>query len=151
MELDTSGLAFVSTPPKVRQDGALFLGLDSKFCASTVLIRVNVKLALQPARIHVVATHPLPLPRWKLLKVRSGADQLQIKHLLQLGHSLLGVLHCVAHSPRVFVNLPVVAALVGFVAEEVNGLVFHAVRHVLLVLNVLQAVRLIPALREDVK
>lgn len=53
--------------------------------------------------------------------------------------------------PRVFVDLVVVTALESLVTKEVNSTVFDSPRQVLLVLNMLQAIPLIPAGREDVE
>lgn len=52
--------------------------------------------------------------------------------------------------PIILVNLVVVAAFVGLVAEEVNGRVLDA-RNVLLRCQVLEAVGFVPAGREDVE
>lgn len=56
-----------------------------------------------------------------------------------------------ANRSLVLVDLVVVAALVRLVAEEVDGRVVDAVRQVLLVLDVLQTVRLVPAGGKDVE
>lgn len=56
-----------------------------------------------------------------------------------------------ANRSRIIENLVVVATLVGLVAEEVDGGVVNASRQVLLVLNVLQGVRLVPALGKDIE
>lgn len=55
------------------------------------------------------------------------------------------------NSPRILVNLVVVAALERLVAEEVDGGVLDAVGLLGLVLEVLQAVGLVPAGGEDVE
>ena len=86
---------------------------------------------------------PSPLDR----KTRA----LKIKQLPEFPHGVVWALHAVPRGSRVLVNLVVVAALVGLVAEEVDGCVVDAIREVLLVLDVLQAVRLVPAIGEDVK
>ena len=74
-----------------------------------------------------------------------------VKHLLQLRHRLVRVLHAVPHRPLVLVDLEVVAALVRLVAEEVDGREVDAVGQVLVGLDVLQAVGLVPAGGEDVE
>lgn len=56
-----------------------------------------------------------------------------------------------SHSSWVLVDFVVVAALVRLVAEEVNGGVLDTTWQVLLVLDVLQAVGLVPALGEDIE
>lgn len=53
--------------------------------------------------------------------------------------------------PRVAVDLPVISALVRLISEEVNRLVIHAIRQVLVRLDVAQGVRLVPAGGEDVE
>jgi hypothetical protein len=75
----------------------------------------------------------------------------EVKQLPEDAHRLVGVLDGVANGAGVAVNLPVVAALEGLVAEEVNRLVLDAARLLGLVLEVLEAVGLVPAGREDVK
>ncbi len=77
---------------------------------------------------------------------RSDAEQ-----LLQLPHGVLGPGDGVADRPGVAEDLVVVAALGGLVAEEVDGRVLDAARPLGLVLQVLQAVRLVPAVGEDVE
>lgn len=56
-----------------------------------------------------------------------------------------------ADSPGIGVDLVVVAALKSLVTEEVNVLVGNAIGLLGLVLEVLEAVGLVPASREDVK
>lgn len=82
---------------------------------------------------------------------KPNATVLREEQLLQLSRSVLGTRDAVANHPRVGVHLVIVAAREGLVAEEVDGGVLHAVGHVGLVLDVLQAVRLVPAAREDVE
>lgn len=53
--------------------------------------------------------------------------------------------------PGIFVDLVVVSSFERLVAEEVDRLVIHASRKILVILNVLQAVSLIPPGREDVE
>jgi hypothetical protein len=53
--------------------------------------------------------------------------------------------------PGVAVDLKVIATLIRLVSIEVNGRVFHAISEVLVSLNVAQAVRLVPAGRENVE
>lgn len=75
---------------------------------------------------------------------------LKVKQLLQLSDSLLGASNAVANGARVLEDLVVVAALVGLVAEEVDGAVLDAA-DLLLGFDVLQAVGLVPASGEDVE
>lgn len=76
---------------------------------------------------------------------------LQAKDLLENGHGVLGALDRVADGAGVLVDFVVVAALGRLVAEKVNVLVGDAVGLLGLVFEVLEAVRLVPAGREDVK
>ena len=76
---------------------------------------------------------------------------LQPENLPQLAHRIFGILDGVAHGPRILEDLVVVAALERLVAEEMDGRVFNATWEVLLVLDVLQAVSLVPSGREDVE
>ena len=75
----------------------------------------------------------------------------EVEKLLQLGHSLLWVLYAVPDRPLVLVNFVVVAALVRLVAEEVDRLEVHTIGLVLVLLDVLQAVGLVPTSGEDVE
>ena len=77
-------------------------------------------------------------------------NRLKVEQLLQLSDGLLGAGHAVAHGARVLEDLVVVAALVSLVAEEVDGAVLDAA-DLLLGFDVLQAVGLVPAGREDVE
>lgn len=74
----------------------------------------------------------------------------KVEQLLQLSHGLLRAGHAVADGARVLEDLVVVAALVGLVAEEVDGAVLDAA-DLLLGFDVLQAVGLVPASGEDVE
>ena len=56
-----------------------------------------------------------------------------------------------SNSPRVLVDLVVVTTFEGLVAEEVDRLVVYSIGQVLVVLDVLQAIRLVPAGWEDVE
>lgn len=75
----------------------------------------------------------------------------QIEKLLQLSRCLVGVLHAVTDGALVLVDLVIIAALVRLITEEVDRRVVDATRQVLLILDVLQAVRLVPASWEDIK
>ena len=72
-----------------------------------------------------------------------------LQQLLQLRIRIIRVLNLVANRPLVTVNLPVVAALVRLVAEEVDLVVDDS--SLLLRLDVPQAVGLVPAGGKDVK
>lgn len=61
----------------------------------------------------------------------------KIKHLLQKRDRLLRIVHVMADRPGILIDFIVVPTLESLVAEEVDGGVIHAVREVLLVLNVL--------------
>ena len=52
---------------------------------------------------------------------------------------------------RIFIDLIVVAALEALVSEEVNSCVVNATRQILFILDMLQCIRLVPSLREDIK
>jgi hypothetical protein len=96
--------------------------------------------------------HKVPLKKQNLTSLLPYSSHLllQVEQLLQLSHCLLRAGHTVAHSARVLEDLVVVAALVRLVAEEVDLGVLDA-GDLLLGLDVLQAVSLVPAGREDVK
>lgn len=76
---------------------------------------------------------------------------LQLEELPELLHRLLGPLDRVADRPGVLVDLVVVPALEGLVAKEVDRRVSDPSRLLGLVLEVLKAVGLVPACREDVE
>ena len=84
-------------------------------------------------------------------RLDASFKRLQLKQLLELCHRLLWVLDTVSDRARVLVDLVVVTALVRLVTEEVNRLVIDAAWHILLALDVLQAIRLVPAHGEDVE
>jgi len=75
----------------------------------------------------------------------------QVEQLFQLRHRVFGVFHSVPNGSRIFEYFEIVAALECLVAEEVDGCVVDAARHILFVLDVLQAVSFIPALRENIE
>ena len=56
-----------------------------------------------------------------------------------------------ANRSGILIDLVVIAALERLVAEEVDVLIIHSTGHVLVILDVLQAVRLVPARWEDVE
>lgn len=76
---------------------------------------------------------------------------LEIKELLEDADGVLRAGDGVSDGAGVGVNLVVVAALEGLVAEEVDGVVGDAIGLLGLVLEVLEAVGLIPASGEDIK
>lgn len=78
---------------------------------------------------------------------------LNIKQLLELLHRILRVLDRVSDGSWVLVDLPIVAAFESLVAEEVNLVVFDSrqARYGGLSFDVLQAVRLVPTLGEDIE
>lgn len=80
-----------------------------------------------------------------------GCPRSQVKRFLDLCIAFVRILHTVTYGPRVLIDLVVIAALHCLVTEEVDGLVVHPSRHILVILNVLQAVCLVPACREDVE
>lgn len=73
-----------------------------------------------------------------------------MEDLLELLHGVLRPSDGMTNRPRVTVDLIVVTALESLVAEEMDGLVFHA-RDVLLGCEVLETVRLVPTGGEHVK
>lgn len=79
-----------------------------------------------------------------------SASRSKIKKLLQLLHGIIRTLYGVTNRPKVSVDLVIIASDKALVTEEVNVLVLGA-RDVLLSLDVLQAVSLVPAGRENVK
>lgn len=76
---------------------------------------------------------------------------LHIKQLLELGSSVLGGGDRVTNGPSILIDLPIVAALVGLVAKEVDRGVLNTTGLFGLGLEVLQAVGLVPAGGEDVE
>mmetsp|Transcript_2955 Transcript_2955/g.4933 ORF Transcript_2955/g.4933 Transcript_2955/m.4933 type:complete len:208 (-) Transcript_2955:13-636(-) len=74
----------------------------------------------------------------------SRRSRLQTEQGCDLGHSVGGVLHTVADHTRMGINLVVIATSEGFVAEEMNFVE-------LAIVNVIQAVGLVPALRKHVE
>lgn len=83
-------------------------------------------------------------------RLRPNLNHLQVEKLLQLSNGLLRAGDAVTNGARVLEDLVVVAALVGLVAEEVDGAVLDAA-DLVLGFDVLQAVGLVPASGEDVK
>lgn len=75
----------------------------------------------------------------------------KIKELPELGGGVIGAPDGVTDGPGVLVDLIVVAALEGLVAKEVDGGVLDATGPLGLVLEVLEAVGLVPAGGEDVE
>ena len=86
----------------------------------------------------------------KFASVQISQTSLEVEQLLQLSDGLLGAGDAVADGAGVLEDLVVVAALVGLVAEEVDGAVLDAA-DLLLGFDVLQAVGLVPASGEDVE
>lgn len=86
----------------------------------------------------------------KEASVQFFSTHLKVEQLLQLGDGLIRAGNTVANGARVLEDLVVVAALVGLVAEEVDGAVLDAA-DLLLGFDVLQAVGLVPASGEDVE
>lgn len=97
------------------------------------------------------ARHSTSSPRLHFYYPPTSNSLLQIKQLLNLGHGIVRPRHRVANRPAVLVDLVVVAARKRLVAKEVDRRVVRAVGPLALVLDVLQAVRLVPAVGEDVK
>lgn len=75
----------------------------------------------------------------------------QIKQLLELSRRVLRASHRVTNGPGVLKDLVVVTALERLVTKEVHSGIRDAARLLGLVLQVLQAVRLVPAGGEDIK
>lgn len=75
---------------------------------------------------------------------------LHVEDLSHYPHCILRFGDSMPSRPRIVVDFIVIPTLEGLVSEEVNGLVFHA-RDVLFLLNLLEAVCLVPAVREDVE
>jgi hypothetical protein len=76
---------------------------------------------------------------------------LDIKELLKDAHGVLGTGNRMANGSGISVNLVIVAALESLVTKEVNVLVGNAIGLLGLVLEVLEAVGLVPASREHVE
>jgi len=75
---------------------------------------------------------------------------LQLEQLLQYLHRILRSSHGMTDRPGISVDLVVIPALEALVTEEVDSFVIDA-RDVLLRFDVLKAVCLVPAVREDVE
>jgi len=75
----------------------------------------------------------------------------KLKKLGDLSISVIRAMYRVSNGSWVLVNLMVVTAGEALVAEEVNSGVVDTSWQVLLVLDVVQAVGLVPALGKDVK
>ena len=76
---------------------------------------------------------------------------LQIESLLDLRIAIVRIFDTMSDRSGIFVNLIVVSSLERLVAEEVNGLVIDTPGKILVVLDVLQAVPLIPPRGENVE
>lgn len=85
-----------------------------------------------------------------LSQIRASTSHLQVKQLLELVHGILGAVDSMSNGAGIFINLIVVTANEGLVAEEVNCAVFDA-RDALLRLDMLQTVGLVPASGEDIE
>jgi hypothetical protein len=94
-------------------------------------------------------------PHLKLLRHRTLRPlliiQSQLEGLLEDADGVLGSLDRVACDAGVVVDLVVVAALEGLVAEEMDGGVLDSAGLLCVVLEVLKAVGLVPASGEDIK
>src|SRR5271155_4003139 len=78
----------------------------------------------------------------------------QIKDLPQDPHRILWPTDCMPSGSWVFIDFVIVTTLEGLVAEEVNGFVVDAGKSlgwICFCLYMLQAVRLVPAVWEDVE
>ena len=75
---------------------------------------------------------------------------LHLEDFLQLLHRIFRTLHGMPRRPLILVNLPVIAPLVGLVAEEVYRRVLDP-RQVLLGLEMLQAVGFVPTSGKDIE
>lgn len=78
-------------------------------------------------------------------------NQSQIEQLLDLSHGFIRVVDRMSNGPRIGVDLVVVSSYIRLVAEEVDGGVLDAAGLLGFVLEVREAVRLVPALGEDVE
>lgn len=75
---------------------------------------------------------------------------LDVKNLLQNPHRIFRVLDRMPRRAFILVNLVIIPAFVGFVAEEMDSRVLDA-REVLLRRDMLQAVGFVPTGRENIK
>lgn len=79
---------------------------------------------------------------------------LQIKHLFQDPNSIVRILDRMPRSPLVLIDLVIVTTLEGLVSKEMDGLVVdpgEVLGWIGFVLDMLQAVGLVPAVGEDVE
>lgn len=121
--------------------------MDLSFCESIWLYYLSHILSLSSAQ-HTHGRTSIYITNLDPPFIKTSLD---VEQLLQDAHGVLGALDRVADGPGVAVDLEVVAALKGLVAEEVDVLVGDSVGLLGLVLEVLQAVGLVPAGGEDVE
>ncbi len=75
----------------------------------------------------------------------------QIEHLLEDLHSVIRIIDRMPNRSRVLIDLIVVATLESLVAKEVDLIVLDTIRKQRIRLDMLQAVRLVPACRKYIK
>jgi hypothetical protein len=79
------------------------------------------------------------------------AAKSKIKEFLQFRSCVIWVSDCVTDCSWIRVDFMIVSANLRLVAEEMDGSVFDSARELSFVLEVLEAVSLVPAVREDVE
>lgn len=79
------------------------------------------------------------------------ASLLQINQLVELCNRLARIHDGMPNCSRITENLKIISTLKGLVTKEVNCLVLDTMRHVLFILDVLEAICLVPAFWEDVE
>lgn len=87
-------------------------------------------------------------PHSSYLESRSKS---QVKQPLQLLNRIVRIRDSVSNRPRVFKDLVVIATRTGLVTKEVDCLVRDAARLLGILLQMAQAVGLVPAVGEDVE
>lgn len=107
------------------------------------------RLTLNHSGFHLQASFSSRFPLFSSLVIPPPPPS-NVKKLLEDLDRMLRVLDPMSDSALILVDFVIVAALVGLVAEEVDGRVLDA-GNVLLQCKVLQAVCLVPAGGKDVK
>ena len=129
----------------------LFFRAKTNASIHTILVVTILLSKLFHVRVLARGVRAAPGTAAAVVVVFGVGPLFQVEELLHLLERVGRVAHRVADGAGVAVDLVVVAALFGLVAEEVDRGVGDAVGLLGLVLEVRQAVGLVPAGREDVE